>query len=207
MPVLELIGYFIVASCILIVAPGPDIIFLISQSVLKGSRAGICTALGLASGNLAHTFIAAIGISTLIINSPIAFSTIKIIGAGYLLYLAYDAIKSNSSLTPDNSNRPYDESLFLRGFLMNLLNPKVSLFFLAFLPQFITNQDENIIFQMVFLGITFTLLVIVIFGSIGFLTGRMNYQIIKNQFSFEYFNWLIAFVFVCLSINLLLGFI
>ena len=197
-------------------APGPDIIFLVTQSIHKGSRAGLFTALGLASGNLIHTIIAVIGVSALIINSPIAFSTIKVIGAVYLLYLAYEVISSKKETLKLMGEKFDDRSLLVRGLLMNVLNPKVSLFFLAFLPQFIATKDENISLQMLFLdenislqtlffGITFTGLVIIIFGSIGIFAGKIRQQILSRLLESKYFNWAIAMVFVVLSINFLLN--
>lgn len=199
------LGYFIIASIILIVAPGPDIIFLVSQSIHKGSRAGLLTAIGLASGNLVHTIIAAAGISALIINSPIAFSTIKLLGAGYLLFLAYEAIRNNTKFSGNNPIDSHDGSLFIRGLLMNVLNPKVSLFFIAFLPQFITAQDKKISYQMIFYGITFTLLVVVIFGIIGLFAGKLRKQMLNALLESNYFNWAIAAIFIGLSINILIN--
>ena len=124
MPEFAQLGYFIITSSILIIAPGPDIIFLISQSIHKGSHAGLLTAIGLTSGNLIHTLIAAAGISALILNSPIALSTIKFVGVGYLLFLAYETICNNTKFSGNNPIDSHDSSLFLRGLLMNLLNPK-----------------------------------------------------------------------------------
>ena len=205
MPEPTQLSYFIVASFILIIAPGPDIIFLVSQSIHKGSRAGLLTAIGLASGNLVHTIIAAAGISALIISSPIALSTIKLLGAGYLLFLAYEAIRNNTKISGNNPIDSDDGSLFLRGLLMNVLNPKVSIFFIAFLPQFITAQDKEISYQMIFYGITFTILVIVIFGIIGLFAGKLRKQMLNAILESTYFNWAIAVVFVGLSINILIN--
>ena len=203
MPVAPELSYFIIASCILILAPGPDIIFLITQSIHKGSRAGMFTAIGLACGNLIHTLIAVIGISAVIMNSPIAFSSIKIIGAIYLLYLAYEALKSNTRSDKDESENTYEGSLLLRGLYMNILNPKVSIFFIAFFPQFITEENNNISQQLLFLGITFTCLVLLIFGSIGFFAGKAHSLFQKHFNSTHYMNWITAFIFICISINLI----
>ncbi len=198
--------YFIFAACILIIAPGPDIIFLITQSIHKGHRAGLTTALGLASGNLIHTLVAAFGISALILNSPIALSAIKVIGACYLLYLAYDAIKQDkhSTYTSDQSIQATDISLFLRGFLMNALNPKVTLFFLAFLPQFTNIKNGSIQFQMIFFGIIFTSLVVLIFGSIGYFAGQINLTNINKSGVSNFARWATAIIFTGLSLNIIL---
>jgi threonine/homoserine/homoserine lactone efflux protein len=173
------LGVFVVASVLLILAPGPDVIFLISQSVAQGPRAGFLTALGLASGNLVHTFLAALGISVVFRASPIAFQGLKIAGVAYLLYLAWKAVRAKAPGPSDPGQPSASEaprpaaSLFLRGVLMNVLNPKVALFFLAFLPQFVTPASGPIWAQMLLYGVIFTLLVIVIFGAIGLLAGQV----------------------------------
>lgn len=204
MPEFAQLGYFIITSSILIIAPGPDIIFLISQSIHKGSHAGLLTAIGLTSGNLIHTLIAAAGISALILNSPIALSTIKFVGVGYLLFLAYETICNNTKFSGNNPIDSHDGSLFLRGLLMNLLNPKVSLFFLAFLPQFVTIEEKGTGYQIIILGLIFTLLVLIIFGSIGLFAGRIQEHVLNQFTSSRYLNYIIASIFICLAINLFL---
>ena len=171
------LGLFVVASVLLILAPGPDIIFLVSQSVALGPRAGFLTALGLACGNLVHTLLAALGISVVFRASPVAFQGLKIAGVAYLLYLAWKAVRAAAPSDPGRTSasgapRPA-ASLFLRGVLMNVLNPKVALFFLAFLPQFVTPASGPIWAQMLLYGVVFTLFVIAIFGAFGLLAGHV----------------------------------
>ena len=131
------ISYFIITSFLLTIAPGPDIIFLVTQTFNHGPKAGFPTALGLTFGNLIHTLLAAFGVSLIVQASEQAFTVIKILGACYLLYLAYEVIVTKSAQVNNHIDLSR-RSLFIRGVLMNLLNPKVILFFIAFLPQFVS---------------------------------------------------------------------
>lgn len=194
--------YFIIAATLLTLAPGPDIIFLITQSINHGSKSGLITALGLASGNLIHTLAAALGISLIFQTSPFAFQLLKIMGVMYLLYLAFELLKNKKTeIIPPNitSNKM---SLYLRGILMNTLNPKVALFYIAFLPQFIITKGLPVWKQTILYGLTFTLLVTIIFGSIGILTGHMkNYLSLEKKHN-HWSRWITAGIFISIAIHL-----
>jgi len=167
--------FFATASLLLILAPGPDIIFLISQGVTRGPAAGLTTALGLAGGNLVHTLAAALGISVVFRTSALAFQALKLMGVAYLLYLAWKTAREGAgpiALRADAGSGP--RSLFWRGFLMNVLNPKVALFFLAFLPQFVARAAGPVWLQMLVYGVLFTLLVVVVFGAFGLFAGTLG---------------------------------
>lgn len=203
------LGVFVVASVLLILAPGPDVIFLVSQSAAQGPRAGFLTALGLASGNLVHTFLAALGISVVFRASPVAFQGLKIAGVAYLLYLAWKAVRAKAP-NPEaaavalEAPRP-GAGLFLRGVLMNVLNPKVALFFLAFLPQFVNPATGPVWIQMVLYGVIFTTLVVVIFGTIGlsagYVTRRMGARWAGGGAA-GWGRWLVAGVYAALAARL-----
>ncbi len=199
MPELSELGFFISASLLLIIAPGPDIIFLITKSLNNGPVAGLSTALGLACGNLVHTTAAVLGVSALFQSSQFAFNLLKIAGVCYLLYLAYEAITQSESETPAISSNTAQSSLFMRGVLMNVLNPKVSLFFLAFLPQFVNTNTTPIWTQMVFYGVTFTLLVALVFGSIGLFAGTVKHIVFANK---AVLRWTTAAVYFSLAVRL-----
>jgi threonine/homoserine/homoserine lactone efflux protein len=205
------LGVFVVASVLLILAPGPDVIFLISQSVSLGPRAGFLTALGLACGNLVHTFLAALGISVIFRASPAAFQALKIAGVAYLLFLAWKAIRARAPVAADPavgvppSMPPPAAGLFFKGVLMNVLNPKVALFFLAFLPQFVTPESGPVWLQMIVYGLLFTAFVIVIFGMIGLVAGHLTRRLGSRWASpgaASRGRWLVAGVYSALAARL-----
>ncbi|MEM0940921.1 MAG: LysE family translocator [Bacteroidota bacterium] len=183
---LGIILSFLGASAILSLMPGPDNIFVLTESLTKGQKNGIAISLGLGSGVLVHTLAAATGLSLIVQKSAIAFSIIKYAGAVYLLYLAYQAFKEKKptlNLKPDNDIKK-NKFLFLvrKGFLMNVLNPKVSLFFIAFLPQFTTRDGYNITIQMILLGLIFMVQAIVIFSLVAILSGRLTIYVNNPKF-------------------------
>jgi threonine/homoserine/homoserine lactone efflux protein len=211
------LALFLATSFVLIVAPGPDIVFLLVQGTNHGAKAGIATALGLAAGNLVHTGAAAIGLSAIISTSAYAFTALKIAGAAYLLYLAYKTIqttfeKSGSEKSgheqPAESvspNQPALWSLFNKGFVMNVLNPKVAIFFLAFLPQFVTSQITPVWQQLLLLGMLFTVLVAIVFSIFGYLAGYLGTKFLKGSTASEkYLKWPIAAIFAGLALKLAL---
>ncbi len=200
---------FLTASVLLTLAPGPDILYLISQGVTGGSRAGLATAMGLAAGNLVHTLGAMLGISVIFQTSAFAFQGLKLAGVAYLLLLAYRAIRSSNNDNPQQRQRDGAQagsSLFWRGFLMNMLNPKVALFFLAFLPQFVSPGSGAVWLQMLIYGVLFTLQVVIVFGMVGLFSGQVNRLLNREKTSglSRYLKWVTAIIFIALALRLLL---
>lgn len=202
---LEILSAFFITSILLALVPGPDNLFVLTQSMLQGKKAGFIVVLGLCTGLLFHTFMVVVGVSVLFQTSIIAFTTLKIIGALYLLYLAWQLFKSsNSKIETKKSHLIEYKKLYFKGIFMNITNPKVSLFFLAFLPQFTNINLGNISFQMLVLGILFILSTILVFGLIAFFSEKLaknfnksnNFQNILNKFT--------SFIFVVLAIKLLI---
>jgi threonine/homoserine/homoserine lactone efflux protein len=194
--------YFIIASSLLTIAPGPDILFLLTQSINHGAKSGFITALGLASGNLVHTLAAALGISLIFQTSPLALQLLKILGVIYLLYLAYETLKNKKALQSKPVLHAKGFSLYLRGILMNALNPKVALFYIAFLPQFIIPDLLPVWQQTIIYGITFTLIVTLIFGSIGLLAGYIPTYLSIQKRNRRWLRWVTASVFISIAIYL-----
>lgn len=150
---------FVAAVVVMALTPGPDMILYLGKTIAQSRRAGLVTFAGAVSGVCFHTALAAFGLSALLAASATAFTILKIVGAVYLLYLAFDAIRRGSSfrLEPGAPAEPL-RSLYLKGLLVNLLNPKIVVFFLTFLPQFITPGDPNATARLVTLGIAFILI-------------------------------------------------
>lgn len=199
------LAVFLGASFLLIIAPGPDIVFLITQGLNAGRKAGLITALGLSAGNLVHTLGAALGISVIFQTSAFAFQALKFAGVGYLWYLAWKTLAAPRMHSDSRQSAALSrESLFLRGLLMNVLNPKVALFFLAFLPQFADPAAGRVGVQMLALGILFTLLVVVVFGSIGLFAGSFKRKNCSQASAAtnRYWAWLVAGIYLALGARL-----
>ena len=200
----SLLGYLF-ACMALTIAPGPDNIFVITQGLTRGRKAAIITALGMCSGITVHTTAAALGISAIFYSSTAAFNLVKYAGAIYLLYLAWKALHSNSSLQLSTERSLPATALFRRGFIMNVLNPKVALFFLAFLPQFVPPASGRVPLQMLLLGVVFMPQAVVIFSTIGWFSGTLGRLIAAKPHSARYFDWLTAGVFALLGVRLALA--
>ena len=199
-------SFFLISSIVLILAPGPDVLFLIAQSLQNGLRAGLAIALGLASGNLVHTLAAALGVTLALQTNQHALTVIQYLGAAYLLYLAYQAL--SATRTKESKKISFSKqhvSYFMRGVLMNILNPKVGIFFLAFLPQFIPAGTDQAHLVMMTLGLVFTLLVMIIFGSIAVLTHHFKQRSVLHTINYQFFNYLSAFVFIAIALHLLMA--
>jgi threonine/homoserine/homoserine lactone efflux protein len=198
--------YFLGASAALTIAPGPDNTFIVAQGISRGRKAAVVTALGMCSGVSVHTTAAALGISALLYSSATAFMILKYAGAAYLLFLAYKALKEQQILLPEGSG---DQSsswvMFRRGFIMNVVNPKVALFFLAFLPQFVSPQSGSAALQMFLLGLLFMAQAVVLFSVIGWLSGSVGNLILKRPRIARWFGWLTAGVFASLGVRLALA--
>ena len=195
--------YFVAASVAFTILPGPDMIFVTTQSISEGKKAGIATALGLCTGILFHTTAAAVGISAILYKSALAFSIVKYLGAAYLVYLAVKALKEGDYLLSSDSITETDYSrLYKRGIFMNLLNPKVSLFFLAFLPQFVNLQAGSVSTQMGVLGIVFMVQAIVVFSIISVFAGSIGSKILERPKVGLYVNWMKASIFSVIGIKL-----
>lgn len=172
---------FLGAAIVLTLMPGPDNLFTLAQAIAKGKNAGIFTTLGLCTGLLVHIAAATIGISAVIYQSALAFTVVKYAGAAYLLFLAYKSFKEKSSSFNLNNEDSLDyKALYKKGVIMNLLNPKVSLFFLAFFPQFIQYENGNVSMQMLIYGILFLIQALVIFTLISLFAGKVGYFLRKD---------------------------
>lgn len=196
---------FVLASALLSLAPGPDNLFVLSQSALYGKRSGLWITLGLCSGLVVHTSAVALGVAALLASSPVAFNLLRIGGALYLLYLAWQAFTAPpGKMGVQGSNLQKAGPLYRRGVLMNISNPKVSIFFLAFLPQFVSPQAGPAGMQIVGLGAIFILVALTIFGAIAFLAGVLSTHLRRSPGLQQRIHQLSGTVFLLLAARLLL---
>jgi len=196
---------FLCASMALTISPGPDNIFVMTMGITRGRKAAIVTALGMCSGITVHTTAAAFGISAIFYSSAAVFNLVKYAGAGYLLYLACKAVRGSGLTVPVNSENLPVAALFRRGFIMNVLNPKVALFFLAFLPQFVNPGGGQLPLQMSLLGAVFMLQAVAIFSLIGWFSGTVGRQLLAKPYIARYLDRLTAGVFAGLGLKLVLS--
>jgi threonine/homoserine/homoserine lactone efflux protein len=163
------------ASLVLLVVPGPAVLYVVTRGAVQGHRAGVVSVLGVGLGNFTHAIAAAIGISALIASSAVAFSVVKYAGAAYLIYLGLKALLDRSEpLVPRPDRNRTDRRLFWEGFLVDLLNPKTALFFLAFLPQFADPAQGAVAPQMLILGAVFTSLGLLSDGTYALTAGALG---------------------------------
>lgn len=206
MPSFAILSAFIVTSVLFILAPGPDILFVMAQGITNSRRAGFFTAMGLALGNGVHILGVVTGVTLLLKTIPPVFIVFKILGALYLFYLAYKILRehNNSSGKVSVSGSESIMKYVTRGLIMNLMNPKVSLFFLAFFPQFIDDQSNSPAFQMIFLGCIFLVLVTFIFGITGYHAGFVQRFFVGRPTYGRVLHLISAILFVGIGIHLLL---
>ncbi|WP_246139871.1 LysE family translocator [Flagellimonas hymeniacidonis] len=198
---------FVMASAALAISPGPDNIFVLTQSISNGVKSGLATVAGLVSGCLVHTTLLAFGISEIIKRSDSLFFGIKLFGAAYLIYLAIMVYRSGSAISLDQKVNPAKglSKLFWKGFTMNVLNPKVTIFFLAFFPGFLFSNELSTVTQFYVLGLLFMLSAFVVFSTIAFLAGSISSYLLKYPNTGIYLKWLQIVVFIGIAIYLFLS--
>ncbi len=173
---------FLGVAALLTVMPGPDNLFVLAQSISNGRYAGISTSLGLCTGLLGHIAAATLGLSAVIYQSALAFAIVKYAGAAYLLYLAYKTFTAkDSALAVENKEAVEYKVLYKKGVIMNLLNPKVSLFFLALLPQFVNHSTGHATQQMLVYGAVFLVQALIIFTFISLFAGKVGEFLRKSS--------------------------
>ena len=202
---IETLFSFALATSMLALSPGPDNIFVLTESIVNGIKYGLATVFGLISGCLIHTTLLAFGVSAIIKESESVYLTIKIFGAIYLLYLAYKVYKSDDNIELSQNNIPKKSTLqlFKQGFIMNVLNPKVTIFFLAFFPGFLFSDQLSTVIQFYVLGLIFMLVSLVIFSGIAILSGKISEKIkLNNKIGF-YLKWMQVIVFTLIAFLIL----
>jgi threonine/homoserine/homoserine lactone efflux protein len=199
----NLLSLFFMTSIILALAPGPDNLFVLAQAAQHGKKAGLLVTLGLCTGILFHTTAVSLGLAAVFAASTMAFTLLKVAGIGYLLYLAWLSFRAGAETGEGNRVEQLTPGqLYSRGVIMNITNPKVSIFFLAFLPQFVDPLKGPLTFQFLMLGGLFIVATILIFGAISLLAGAVGDRFRRSASAQKILNWGAGAVFVGLALKL-----
>jgi threonine/homoserine/homoserine lactone efflux protein len=205
MPDFSALGAFFAAAFLLNIAPGPDMLYVIGRSIGQGRRAGTVSALGVFVGCLVHIFIAAVGLAALLRSSPVAYSVVRYAGAAYLVYLGVRVLLERSSTleAPEVQCAPLGR-IFTQGVITNVLNPKVALFFLAFLPQFIQPQRGSVALQIIVLGLIFDIGGTLVNLAVAQAGGRLGDAIKRHSGLARLQKWFTGTVFIGLGMRVAL---
>ena len=203
---MDILISFVLAVSLLAISPGPDNIFVLMQSVVHGKKYGISTIAGLMSGCLVHTTFVAFGVSTIIKENNTFFLVIKLLGAIYLCFLSYSVFKSDATITMTTQNIQKKTlfQLFKMGFMMNVLNPKVTIFFLALFPGFLFSNELSTVVQFYVLGGVFILVSFVIFSTIAILGGSISERTQQNKQIGIWLKWMQIIVFIGIALFILI---
>jgi threonine/homoserine/homoserine lactone efflux protein len=194
---------FFIASWALIITPGPDMLYVITRGIAQGRRAGLHSAFGVTSGLLVHTLLAALGLAALLQTSAIAFLVIKYVGAAYLIYLGIQSFRAKRDFERSEQQKPIAaRAIFWQGFISNVTNPKISIFFLAFLPQFVQSDRGSFFLQMLILGLLFAVFGIAFLSVIGAFAGQIGGWLSNKPALVNRFHWLTGGVLIGLGIRL-----
>lgn len=201
MPSASAIALFCLASVALAVVPGPAVTYIVTQSIDKGRRAGIVSALGVASGGLVHVAAATVGLSALIASSATAFTTVKLVGAAYLIVIGVRRILSREEDTEVQVAPTPHRRLYAQGVVVNVLNPKTALFFLAFLPQFVDASSGSIPAQVAFLGVLFAAIALTTDTMYALLADLLAGKLRRSGTGAKLRRWVSGGIFIALGVT------
>ncbi|MCW1937837.1 LysE family translocator [Pseudomonas sp. MDMC_285] len=203
---LEQFSGFLVAALLITATPGPDNLMVLGMGMSKGRTKGIVFGLGCAAGCLSHTVLAVIGVSALIAASDTAFTLLKAVGGIYLIWLGFNALRSSGSagVSPVGTSQDTLCRLFFKGCIANAINPKVVLFFLSFLPQFVVARNGQVPVQMAGLGLTFTLQAALLFSLLGYFSGAIGQWLNRQPRAGVILDRVAGTIFVGLGLKLLI---
>jgi threonine/homoserine/homoserine lactone efflux protein len=198
---------FLATAILLTLSPGPDNMMVLGIGMAKGRMRGMAFGLGCALGCLSHTLLAVIGVSALIAASPVAFAALKVCGGLYLAWMGFKAIRSRGAGGVGRAEGATESprTLFLRGMFANAINPKVVLFFLSFLPQFVVAQRGAANLQIALLGITFTVQAAILFGLLGFFSGAVGAWLARRPRAGMWLDRVAGTIFIALGLRLIVA--
>ena len=195
------LGVFVAASVALLIVPGPAVLYIVGRSLRHGRAAGFLSVLGICTGTLLHVVAAALGLTALLRASPIAFSAIRYAGAAYLVWLGVQALRSGErSIATESASHDGALQIFRQGVLVNVLNPKTALFFLAFLPQFVNPARGAVGGQVLFLGGLFVVLSLVSDSAYAFLAGTFGRYLQRDPRFWRSQRYVTSGIFVALGL-------
>ncbi len=196
---------FLAAAVLITVSPGPDNLMVLGFGIARGRAKGIAFGVGCGLGCLSHTLLATLGVSALIAASPVAFLTLKICGGLYLVWLGVQALRSRGQVQVTETGGANDSlaRLFTRGMLANAINPKVVLFFLSFLPQFVIAEHGHIAWQTAQLGLVFTVQAALLFALLGYFSGSVGQWLQRHGRAGVWLDRLAGTIFVALGMRLI----
>lgn len=196
------LAVFIISSLVLLLTPGPAVLYIIARSINQGRQAGVVSAVGLSLGTMVHVLAAAFGLSALLATSALAFNVVKLLGAAYLIYLGIKTLRTPLPANTEVETPPRKlKQIFVQGFVVNVLNPKLALFFFAYLPQFVDMSAGSVATQIVFLGLIFTGLGIVSDSLYAIVAGTLGGWL-KNNLTFVKLQRTVSgFVYIFLGVT------
>ena len=205
-PDLPVLAAYLVAAAILGLTPGPDMTLFLSKTVSQSRAAGLAAFAGATTGLVVHTILVALGLSAVLAASATAFTVLKVVGALYLAWLAYDALRNGSALSLDRKGIGEKlGSVYLKGLLVNLLNPKVIVFFVTFLPQFVTAADPDAAKKLLFLGFVFVLVNVPVCVGLILFADRIAIFLKRSPKATRIVDWLFAGVLGAFAVRLVLA--
>lgn len=197
---------FLLTSAVVILTPGQDMILVMSRSIAQGQKAGITTALGVSVGLLGHTLLATLGLGALLLASEFLFSIVKFIGAGYLIYIGYQLLRSKDhTIAMKDLPKVSYKKMFIQVALSNIMNPKVAIFYFSYLPQFVIQNNGNETMQLFILGFTFATLTFLIKAPIGFISGLLSFWIKTRPIILHYIHRTSGLILIGLGLKLALA--
>ena len=207
LPDLSVLLPFALAVVVIALTPGPDMTFYLGRALSQGRGAGLVALAGACTGVVVHTMLVALGLSALIVAAPAAFLAVKVAGAAYLAWLAYQAIRHGSALTLPGGPLPRASlpATWASGVAINLLNPKILLFFMTFLPQFVSAGDPAAAAKLVTLGLLFIVIALFVTVPMVLAADRVSLALRGNPRIARTFDWLFAGIFAAFALQLLLG--
>ena len=196
---------FLLTAVLLTITPGPDNLMVLSMGVSRGKRSGVAFGLGCALGCLSHTLLAVIGVSALVAASPVAFTLLKVAGGAYLVWLGIQALRyaGGSHAKADDTGSDTLRKLFAKGLFANAINPKVILFFLSFLPQFVNASHGHVGWQLGVLGVLFTAQAAILFGLLGLFSGSVGAWLNRHPKAGRWLDRMAGAVFISVGIRII----